>query len=142
MSDENGLRIKRIFSYTCQKFIGKSSCNILLYVWSKPFYTKVLRQRCFFFNLMPLKVIVVGAGIAGLCAATALRQAGHDVEVCFEGYTDFSSSSFLLFFLPFIYLVWLIALSSSSSLFFYSLAVRGKRHRCSLLIDLACNPEL
>ena len=32
---------------------------------------------------MPLKVIVVGAGIAGLCAATALRQAGHNVEVIF-----------------------------------------------------------
>lgn len=30
---------------------------------------------------MPLKVIVVGAGIAGVCAATSLRQAGHDVEV-------------------------------------------------------------
>ena len=30
---------------------------------------------------MPLKVIVVGAGIAGLCAAASLRQAGHDVEV-------------------------------------------------------------
>lgn len=28
---------------------------------------------------MPLKVIVVGAGIAGLCTATALRQAGHEV---------------------------------------------------------------
>lgn len=30
---------------------------------------------------MPLKVIVVGAGIAGLCAAVSLRQAGHSVEV-------------------------------------------------------------
>ena len=41
---------------------------------------------------MPLKVIVVGAGIAGLCAATALRQAGHHVEVCFKGYMAFLSS--------------------------------------------------
>ena len=31
---------------------------------------------------MPLKVIVVGAGIAGLCASISLRQAGHEVEVC------------------------------------------------------------
>ncbi|PVH97117.1 putative salicylate hydroxylase [Periconia macrospinosa] len=30
---------------------------------------------------MPLKVFVVGAGIAGLTAATALRQAGHEVEI-------------------------------------------------------------
>ncbi len=30
---------------------------------------------------MTLKVIVVGAGIAGLCAAVALRRAGLDVEV-------------------------------------------------------------
>ena len=30
---------------------------------------------------MPLKVIVVGAGIGGLCAALSLRQAGHHVEV-------------------------------------------------------------
>ena len=30
---------------------------------------------------MSLKVIVVGAGIAGLCASIALRQAGHQVEV-------------------------------------------------------------
>lgn len=33
---------------------------------------------------MPLKIIVVGAGIAGLCAAVSLRQAGHEVEVCLQ----------------------------------------------------------
>ncbi|KAM6509530.1 hypothetical protein FALCPG4_017181 [Fusarium falciforme] len=37
---------------------------------------------------MPLKVIVVGAGLGGLGAAVALHQAGHDVEV-------FEQSSFL-----------------------------------------------
>ena len=46
-------------------------------------------------NSMPLKVIVVGAGIAGLCAATALRQEGHHVEVCF------TISTFSLFFILF-----------------------------------------
>lgn len=30
---------------------------------------------------MPLKIIIVGAGIVGLCAAVALRQAGHLIEV-------------------------------------------------------------
>ena len=33
---------------------------------------------------MPLSIIVVGAGIAGLCAAVALRQAGHLIEVLDE----------------------------------------------------------
>lgn len=32
-------------------------------------------------DVQPLKIIVVGAGIAGLCTAVALRQAGHNVEV-------------------------------------------------------------
>ncbi len=30
---------------------------------------------------LPLKVGVIGAGIAGLAAAIGLRRAGHDVEV-------------------------------------------------------------
>ena len=30
---------------------------------------------------MPLKVIIIGAGIAGLTAAVSLRRAGHEVEV-------------------------------------------------------------
>lgn len=30
---------------------------------------------------MPLKIIVVGAGLAGLGAAIALNREGHDVEV-------------------------------------------------------------
>lgn len=47
-------------------------------------------------KLMPLKVIVVGAGIGGICAATSLRQAGHDVEVGskdMQGFLSCSSSS-------------------------------------------------
>ena len=32
-------------------------------------------------GLNPLKIIIVGAGIGGLCTAVALRQAGHNVEV-------------------------------------------------------------
>ncbi|KAJ5273175.1 salicylate hydroxylase [Penicillium angulare] len=31
---------------------------------------------------MPLKVIIIGAGIAGLTAAVSLRRSGHFVEVC------------------------------------------------------------
>lgn len=33
---------------------------------------------------MPLKVIVVGAGLAGLGAAIALNRSGHEVQVCFS----------------------------------------------------------
>ena len=31
-----------------------------------------------------LKIIIVGAGIAGLSAAIGLRRAGHDVEVSYR----------------------------------------------------------
>ena len=37
---------------------------------------------------MSLKIIVVGAGIGGLCTALSLRQAGHDVEVCSNNTLD------------------------------------------------------
>jgi NADPH-dependent 2,4-dienoyl-CoA reductase/sulfur reductase-like enzyme len=32
-------------------------------------------------NTMPLKVVIVGAGLGGLAAAIAMTRAGHDVEV-------------------------------------------------------------
>lgn len=32
-------------------------------------------------HVPPLKVLMVGAGIAGLTAAVALRQNGHEVQV-------------------------------------------------------------
>ena len=31
-----------------------------------------------------LKIIIIGAGIAGLSAAVGLRRAGHDVEVSYR----------------------------------------------------------
>lgn len=34
---------------------------------------------------MPLKIVVVGAGLAGLGAAIALNRQGHDIEVCQYG---------------------------------------------------------
>ena len=33
-------------------------------------------------SIQSLKVIIIGAGIAGLSAAVGLRRAGHDVQVC------------------------------------------------------------
>ena len=35
----------------------------------------------------PLKIIVVGAGIAGLSAAIGLRRAGHNVEVLLDSFS-------------------------------------------------------
>jgi NADPH-dependent 2,4-dienoyl-CoA reductase/sulfur reductase-like enzyme len=32
-------------------------------------------------DTMPLKVVIVGAGLGGLAAAIAFTRAGHDVEV-------------------------------------------------------------
>ena len=32
-------------------------------------------------NVLPLKVLIVGAGIAGLTAAVGLRKQGHHVQV-------------------------------------------------------------
>jgi len=39
---------------------------------------------------MPLKVIVVGAGIGGLTAAIALRREGHIVEVRLSSHARFA----------------------------------------------------
>lgn len=35
-------------------------------------------------TIMSLKVVIVGGGIAGLCAAVSLCQAGHAVKVCLK----------------------------------------------------------
>lgn len=41
---------------------------------------------------MPLKVIIVGAGLGGLAAAIAFTRAGHDVEVGIDRHTHFFGS--------------------------------------------------
>ena len=37
----------------------------------------------------PLKVLIAGAGLAGLGAAISLRRQGHDVEVSLGSLVDF-----------------------------------------------------
>lgn len=57
-------------------------CYVTLLPTSLHHGTKLLQCLCQADSRnMPLNVIVVGAGIAGLCAAVALHQVGHDITV-------------------------------------------------------------
>lgn len=41
---------------------------------------------------MPLNVIIVGAGLAGLGSAIALHQAGHNVQVVYSVLSTYESA--------------------------------------------------
>ncbi|KAH6618439.1 hypothetical protein C7974DRAFT_474297 [Boeremia exigua] len=52
---------------------------------------------------MPLKVIIVGAGLGGLGAAIAFTRAGHDVEVWFENISKMRMQAIYSQYLPQVY---------------------------------------